>query len=180
AGFLTMSFPRTRAVPEVGAMIVESIRSVVVLPAPLAPRSPKTSLSRHSKLIPSTARIVPRDSSRKVFARLQTATGGSPECSACNGTAFVTAVGPAVQKPLNDSPRTVHHEVLSFDESRGEFQRHRHEKDFHDNRDRHGFPVEVTANRLAEHHGHVNNGNEGDFWRELMRRILSKNDRSYE
>src|SRR5436190_231812 len=76
-------------------MIVDSIRNVVVLPAPLAPRSPKTSPSRHSKLTWSTAIIVPRDSSRKVFVRSRTTTGLAPaagtegpgvagECSARN------------------------------------------------------------------------------------------------
>src|SRR5262245_4734199 len=124
AGSLTMSRPRIRAVPEVGAMMVESIRNVVVLPAPLAPRSPNTSLSRHSKLMPSTARMTPRDSSRKVFVRLHTRTGALTEPSACNGPpAFTAAPRPSLPDGLQKSAiRTVHHEVLVSHNPRGELQ----------------------------------------------------------
>ena len=46
--------------PPVGRRTVLSIRRVVVLPAPLGPRRPKTAPGRHSKLTPETAGTQPR------------------------------------------------------------------------------------------------------------------------
>src|SRR5258708_10343803 len=54
-----MSIPSIRAVPEVGVRSPQSIRSVVVLPAPLAPRKPKISPRATVKLTPSTAVTTP-------------------------------------------------------------------------------------------------------------------------
>src|SRR5258708_10618455 len=54
-----MSIPSIRAVPEVGVRSPQSIRSVVVLPAPLAPRKPKISPRATAKLTPSTAVTTP-------------------------------------------------------------------------------------------------------------------------
>src|SRR6476620_2485857 len=56
SGSLTTSYPATVAVPAVGRSSVVSIRSVVVLPAPLGPRKPTTSPSATSRSTPSTAR----------------------------------------------------------------------------------------------------------------------------
>ena len=50
---------RSDAVPEVGRIRPQSMRRVVVLPAPLAPRKPKTSPRGTLKLTPSTARRGP-------------------------------------------------------------------------------------------------------------------------
>ena len=63
AGSDPTSWPSTVAVPAVGLRIVESMRSVVVLPAPLAPSRPKISPVRQSKSMPRTARTSPRPSS---------------------------------------------------------------------------------------------------------------------
>src|SRR5260370_5894739 len=54
-GYRATSKPATNALPPLGAMSVVSIRTIVVLPAPLGPRSPKTSPRRTSKLTLSTA-----------------------------------------------------------------------------------------------------------------------------
>src|SRR5262245_29713144 len=109
-----------RAVPDVGAMIVDSIRSVVVFPAPFAPRRPNTSLSRHSKLMPSTARMGPRDSSRKVFVRLQTATGAATgEVSTAKASSTVART-PSLQGSFQ-------HETVFTDNRGGEPQRDSHE-----------------------------------------------------
>src|SRR6187200_191088 len=146
AGSFTISCPRILAVPEVGAIIMDSMRSVVVLPAPLAPSRPKTSLSRHSKLIPSTARITPRDSSRKVFVRLQTTTGALPEGSACNSSpAFAFAPCKSTDEPKERTAGTIHHEVLPLHQTCGDLQRQGNEEDLHCYCDRHGLPVKVAA-----------------------------------
>src|SRR3954466_5483162 len=115
-----MSWPRTWALPEVGEMMVDSIRSVVVLPAPLAPSSPKTSPWRHSKLMWSTAWIVPRDSSRKVFASFRTTTGAAADCSARNGPPAQDSL------PYELEERAVIaacNEVFVFDDRGGHLQR---------------------------------------------------------
>ena len=52
-----MSCPATRPVPLVGTDIVVSIRTVVVLPAPLGPSTPITEPSGTAKLTPSTATV---------------------------------------------------------------------------------------------------------------------------
>ena len=57
----TTSWPATRALPEVGRASVQSMLIVVVLPAPLGPRKPKTSPAATSKLTPRTASISPKD-----------------------------------------------------------------------------------------------------------------------
>ena len=53
------SWPRISAVPEVGLSSVVRIFMVVLLPAPLGPRKPKTSPASTSKVTPSTALIPP-------------------------------------------------------------------------------------------------------------------------
>jgi len=55
SGSVSMSWPFTVAVPLVGLNNVDSMLSVVVLPAPLGPRNPRISPSSTLKLIPSTA-----------------------------------------------------------------------------------------------------------------------------
>src|SRR5436309_2519285 len=54
-GSLRMSCPSTSAVPSEGVRTVASIRRVVVLPAPLGPRNPKTSPLGTSKSTPLSA-----------------------------------------------------------------------------------------------------------------------------
>src|ERR1700730_10487496 len=54
-----MSIPSMSAVPEVGTRRPQSMRRVVVFPAPLAPRKPKISPRATSKLTPSTAVTTP-------------------------------------------------------------------------------------------------------------------------
>ena len=53
----TTSKPATDARPDVGVSAVESMRSVVVLPAPFNPSRPKISPRRQSKSTSSTARV---------------------------------------------------------------------------------------------------------------------------
>ena len=53
-----MSAPATSAVPEVGGSSVVSIRSVVVLPAPLGPRKATSSPGSMSMSTPLTASTV--------------------------------------------------------------------------------------------------------------------------
>ena len=52
---------RDVALPPVGRASVQSMLIVVVLPAPLGPRKPKTSPRATSKLTPRTASISPKD-----------------------------------------------------------------------------------------------------------------------
>src|SRR5438270_7018528 len=59
SGWPWMSKPSIRAWPDVGETSPHNIRSVVVLPAPLAPRKPKISPRPTWKLTPSTARVAP-------------------------------------------------------------------------------------------------------------------------
>src|SRR5208283_3937108 len=59
-GYRAMSSPATRASPEVGGSSVVSIRTRVVLPAPLGPRSPKTSPRSTSTLTSLTAVKLPK------------------------------------------------------------------------------------------------------------------------
>src|SRR5713226_8111162 len=59
-GCRATSKPATYACPSVGAISVVSILTIVVLPAPLGPSSPKTSPRRTSKLTLSTAVKVPK------------------------------------------------------------------------------------------------------------------------
>jgi len=57
AGSLLTSWPATTASPPVTEASVERILMMVVLPAPLGPRSPKTSPSSTEKVTPSTALV---------------------------------------------------------------------------------------------------------------------------
>ena len=50
-----VSWPRTRRLPEVRGLTAWTMRTVVVLPAPLGPRTPKHSPLWTSKSMPSTA-----------------------------------------------------------------------------------------------------------------------------
>src|SRR5260370_9894475 len=59
-GYRATSKPATNPWPLLGAMSVVSIRTMVVLPAPLGPSSPKTSPRRTSKLTLSTAVNAPK------------------------------------------------------------------------------------------------------------------------
>src|SRR5215813_1684461 len=63
---LTTSNPATSAPPEVGLVRVQSMLIVVVLPAPLGPRKPKTSPVPTSKLTPLTASKSPKDLRRSL------------------------------------------------------------------------------------------------------------------
>src|SRR5688572_6560211 len=144
-------------------MIVDSMRRVVVLPAPLAPRRPKTSPSRQSKLTWSTARIFPRDSSRKVFVRSRTTTGLVPasgaddpgvsgECSARNGP---TSSAPP-EEPLADELKkcavvVARDEVLVFDNRRRQLQCRGDADEFDGDGNRDWQPVVVSDDRLPEH-----------------------------
>ena len=55
SGSFATSMPRTIASPASGARRPSRISTVVVLPAPFGPSSPKTSPARTSKSMPSTA-----------------------------------------------------------------------------------------------------------------------------
>src|SRR5271156_433500 len=59
-GWRATSKPATNAWPPLGGISVVSIRTSVVLPAPLGPSSPKTSPRRTSKLTLSTAVKLPK------------------------------------------------------------------------------------------------------------------------
>src|SRR5579863_4940940 len=59
-GYRATSKPATNARPSLGGSRVVSIRTIVVLPAPLGPSSPKTSPRRTSKLTWSTAVKAPK------------------------------------------------------------------------------------------------------------------------
>src|SRR5580700_3965518 len=59
-GWRATSKPATNACPPLGGINVVSIRTSVVLPAPLGPSSPKTSPRRTSKLTLSTAVNAPK------------------------------------------------------------------------------------------------------------------------
>src|ERR1700743_1314730 len=63
---VTTSKPATSAWPEVGLVSVQSMLIVVVLPAPLGPRKPKTSPVPTSKPTPLTASKSPNDLRRSV------------------------------------------------------------------------------------------------------------------
>src|SRR6266513_3932907 len=58
AGCVASSHPATRAVPPLGGRSVASMRSVVVLPAPLGPRNPKISPRITFRSTPTTASTV--------------------------------------------------------------------------------------------------------------------------
>ena len=58
-GLARMSIPLMRAMPLSGNRIPSRISTVVVLPAPLGPRMPKTSPRLTAKDTLSTARMVP-------------------------------------------------------------------------------------------------------------------------
>src|ERR1700749_2096066 len=66
SGAATTSKPATSAVPEVGLVSVQSMLIVVVLPAPLGPRKPKTSPVSTSKSTPLTASKSPNDLRRSL------------------------------------------------------------------------------------------------------------------
>ncbi len=66
AGDSTTSKPATVALPLLGCESVQSMLIVVVLPAPLGPRKPKTSPVPTSKLTPRTASNSPKDLRRSV------------------------------------------------------------------------------------------------------------------
>src|SRR5579871_3136669 len=59
-GWRAMSSPATRASPELGGSSVVSIRTSVVLPAPLGPSSPNTSPRSTSSVTPLTAVKLPK------------------------------------------------------------------------------------------------------------------------
>ena len=59
SGLRATSMPRTSSWPESGARRPSSISTVVVLPAPFGPSSPKTSPGATSKETPSTACTAP-------------------------------------------------------------------------------------------------------------------------
>ena len=59
SGSAATSKPASRALPEVGSIVVVSIPTVVDLPAPFGPSRPKTSPAATSKSIPITASTPP-------------------------------------------------------------------------------------------------------------------------
>ena len=61
---LDTSFPSTVTEPSDGFKMPQMVRMVVVLPAPLAPKKPKISPRRTSKLTPSTAWKSPNATTR--------------------------------------------------------------------------------------------------------------------
>jgi len=71
---VTMSWPSTRTMPEVGSSRPSSMEMVVVFPAPLPPSSPVTAPARTVKLMPSTATSAPN---RLVRSRTRMAGSGS-------------------------------------------------------------------------------------------------------
>src|SRR6266478_4456964 len=91
-----MSWPQTMAVPSVGSRMVASMRRVVVLPAPLAPRRPKILPGWQVKLTLSTARISPRFLSWKRLDR--------PRASIIEGP--LTEFGKTGQKSVQSVLRT--------------------------------------------------------------------------
>ena len=74
-----MSCPATRPVPLVGRDIVVSMRTVVVLPAPLGPRIPRTDPVGTEKLMPSTATVSPNFLTRSIASTAGTAVFGWEE-----------------------------------------------------------------------------------------------------
>src|SRR3954468_11229688 len=71
----TTSRPATRAVPASGERSVERMRTVVVLPAPLGPSTPRTVPGAASSSTPSSARTSPNDLTRPL-----TSIAGGREC----------------------------------------------------------------------------------------------------
>src|ERR1700744_17080 len=63
---LATSKPATSARPALGLVSVQSMLIVVVLPAPLGPRKPKTSPVSTSKFVPLTASKSPNDLRRSL------------------------------------------------------------------------------------------------------------------
>ena len=59
SGSRVTSRPSTRAVPPSGGMIVVRMRTAVVLPAPLGPRSPKAVPASTARSMPSRATTLP-------------------------------------------------------------------------------------------------------------------------
>ncbi len=74
--------PATEARPELGAIRVPRVRTVVVLPAPFGPRKPKTSPHPTSKETSSNATRSPnrfeRISTESARSRLSWLNGGTP------------------------------------------------------------------------------------------------------
>src|SRR6476620_2268211 len=70
AGLPMTSTPPTSAEPDVGTTRVVSMPTVVVLPAPLGPRSPKISPSYTERSRPSTAVTPPGYTLRKPSVRI--------------------------------------------------------------------------------------------------------------
>ena len=64
SGSASASMPSTWMLPASGRMSVYSMRSVVVLPAPLGPSRPVISPSRALNDTPCTARTAPKDFTR--------------------------------------------------------------------------------------------------------------------
>src|SRR5512138_1459523 len=74
SGSAPTSMPRTRALPEVGRSSPHSMRMVVDLPAPFAPRKPKISPSFTAREMPSTALKAPKC---RLSSRISTAGTGA-------------------------------------------------------------------------------------------------------
>src|SRR5687767_1563704 len=159
------------AVPAVGERIVESIRSVVVLPAPFAPSSPNTSPSRQSKLTPSTAWIFPRDSSIKVFVRCFTTTGWLRSIvSIPQGCLASRPYQPFLEKFTKRAGVASRHKIFMLDDRYSNFHSNDNAHSLHRHRNRNERPIVGADDRLAKHHGDVDDRNERDLGREFLGR----------
>ena len=84
--------PATRAVPEVGAISVPRVRTVVVLPAPLGPRKPKTSPGAIVKETSSKAVRSPNRLVRWSTTSAAPSGEGSPALGSAGGATCAGAV----------------------------------------------------------------------------------------
>src|SRR5882757_7457666 len=106
---VTTSYPATSAWPEVGLVSVQSMLIVVVLPAPLGPRKPKTSPVPTSKSTPLTASRSPKDLRRSLTEIAEVVMGdgervGRPDPEAPGGNPVCTSYGMYSVRTMSVSP----------------------------------------------------------------------------
>src|SRR5215217_7498139 len=113
AASATTSRPATRAVPASGSSRVARMRTVVVLPAPLGPRTPSTVPGATSRSTPSSARTAPKD-----FTRPLTWMAGASPASVYGIPgrygAFRTGSGLDVREPRPVSDATTSSRLLTL------------------------------------------------------------------